>query len=441
LIFFNVIVTLILKENEIIFLGKEMKRILSAIIVFTAINFAQTYHTITLDAVLSDWNNAAEQYTAPGSQNVNWYFTWDNTNFYLAAERTSGSTFGDADALTIFIDTDANLTPDNGTGSTTGNLYQGVTATLPFSANYAARIERSYKQSDRWNGSTWTSITNSIQDFNNGDTRTVREVSIPWTEIGNETKPNEIYFLAYISYNTGVFASVPFGNELQNGNGASKTFTNYFGGYQTISGINPNGTTDTPLPVELTSFSASVIRHSIKLNWQTATEVNNYGFEVERNTPLNPLSRGDVEGMWEKIGFVNGNGNSNSPKSYSFVDDNVSAGSYSYRLKQIDNDGQFEYSKVVEVSFMKPTEFSLAQNYPNPFNPATTIQFTLPQAGNVKLTLFNLLGQKIKTLINEYKESGVHTLNFNASELNSGLYIYKLEANGLVKTRKMTLVK
>jgi hypothetical protein len=209
-------------------------------------------------------------------------------------------------------------------------------------------------------------------------------------------------------------------------------------GYSALIDLNQS-----PLPVELTTFSASVIGSNVKLNWQTATEVNNYGFEIERNTPLNPLSRGEVDGngVWEKIGFVYGNGNSNSPKSYSFVDDNVFAGSYSYRLKQIDNDGQFEYSKVVEVSFMNPTEFSLAQNYPNPFNPTTTIQFTLPQAGNVKLTLFNLLGQKIKTLINEYKESGVHTLNFNASDLNSGLYIYKLEANGLVKTRKMTLVK
>lgn len=420
-----------------------MKKLLLPVIVFATLNVAQTYHTITLDAVLNDWNNSAEQYTAPGSQNVNWYFTWDNSNFYLAAERTFGSTFGDTDALTIFIDTDANLTPINGTGSTTGISYQGVTATLPFSANYSARIERSYKQADRWNGSSWTTLSNSILDFNNGDTRTIREVSIPWTEIGNGTKPNVIYFLAYISYNTGIFASVPIGNESQNGNGSTKTFGNYFGGFETTSGINPNGTTNTPLPVELTSFSATIIGTSIKLNWQTATEVNNYGFDIERSTLHDSYSPSEFNGNgpWEKIGFLNGNGNSNSPKYYSFVDDNVSAGSYSYRLKQIDTDGQFEYSKVVEVSFMKPSEFNLAQNYPNPFNPTTTIQFTLPQSGNVKLTLFNLLGQKIKTLLNEYKEAGVHILNFNASDLNSGLYIYKLEANGLVRTRKMTLVK
>ncbi len=190
-----------------------------------------------------------------------------------------------------------------------------------------------------------------------------------------------------------------------------------------------------PLPVELSSFSASVIGSTVKLNWATATEVNNYGFEVERCA----LSAERL--VWGKIGFVNGNGNSNSPKSYSFVDDKVSSGKFSYRLKQIDNDGQFEYSKTIEVDFGAPKKFELSQNYPNPFNPTTTISYNLPEAANVKLTIFNLLGQEIKTLVNEFKEAGVHTLNFNASELNSGLYIYKLQAGSQVQTKKMTLIK
>ena len=191
-----------------------------------------------------------------------------------------------------------------------------------------------------------------------------------------------------------------------------------------------------PLPVELSFFSTSTNGSTVKLSWKTETEVNNYGFEVERaSLSASPLR------VWEKIGFVNGNGNSNSPKSYSYEDKNLTAGKYSYRIKQIDNDGQFEYSKTIEVDFGAPKKFELSQNYPNPFNPITTIRFNLPEAGNVKLTLFNILGQEIKTIVNEYKESGVHTINFDASELNSGMYIYKIETGTFVQTRKMTLVK
>ena len=203
-------------------------------------------------------------------------------------------------------------------------------------------------------------------------------------------------------------------------------------------GFSYERSTDPNLPVELTSFNASAKSNNITLQWNTATELNNYGFDVLRqihtSTPLSVTK-------WEKIGFVNGNGNSNSPKNYSFIDDKVSTGKYYYRLKQIDNDGQFEYSKIVEVSFMKPNEFELSQNYPNPFNPSTTIRFNLPEASIVKLTIFNILGQEIRTLVNEFKESGVNTINFDASDLNSGMYIYKIEAGNFVQTRKMTLLK
>ncbi len=192
-----------------------------------------------------------------------------------------------------------------------------------------------------------------------------------------------------------------------------------------------------PLPVELTSFSATTIGSTVKLSWQTATEVNNYGFEVERMSNV----KGQTSDTWEKIGFVEGSGNSNSPKDYSFVDDKVNAGKYSYRLKQIDNDGQFEYSKTVEVDMNGVKKYELTQNYPNPFNPTTTISYVLPQAGMVRLTLYNILGQEIRTLVNEVKEAGTHTFNFDASDLNSGMYIYKIESGSFTQTRKMTLVK
>ena len=205
-----------------------------------------------------------------------------------------------------------------------------------------------------------------------------------------------------------------------------------------IDGINiSNDWVETLLPVELTSFSATTIGSTVKLSWQTATEINNFGFDVERKSNV----KGQTSDEWTKLGFVNGNGNSNSTKDYSFVDDKVTAGSYSYRLKQIDNDGQFEYSKVVEIGLTAPDKFELSQNYPNPFNPSTTINYNLPEATNVKLIIFNILGQEIKTLVNEFKEAGVHTVNFDASELNSGMYIYKMTAGSFVKTLKMILMK
>jgi hypothetical protein len=221
----------------------------------------------------------------------------------------------------------------------------------------------------------------------------------------------------------------------------SPTIIDYAANTVRINGINSfsDWTLGEPvaLPVELSSFTALVKNNFVILNWTTQTEVNNYGFEIERTSNV----KGQMSDSWTKIGFVNGNGNSNSPKSYSYEDKNVTAGKYSYRLKQIDNDGQIEYSKTIEVEFNGFNKFELSQNYPNPFNPATTIRFNIIEAGMVKLTLFNILGQELRTVLNEYKESGVHIPNFDAGDLDSGVYIYKLEAGAFVQTRKMTLLK
>ncbi|MBX2977280.1 MAG: T9SS type A sorting domain-containing protein, partial [Ignavibacteriaceae bacterium] len=185
-----------------------------------------------------------------------------------------------------------------------------------------------------------------------------------------------------------------------------------------------------PLPVELTSFAASVNKNKVVLNWQTATEVDNYGFEIERTPHIPPFDKGGTEGGWEKVGFVEGYGNSNSTKEYSFVDESVSGGKYSYRLKQIDNDGKYSYSSEVEVEIENiPTEYTLYQNYPNPFNPSTTIKFGLPKDSKVVLEVFNIIGEKVTTLINQEMSAGYHNIIFSANELSTGIYIYKITAN------------
>jgi plastocyanin len=186
------------------------------------------------------------------------------------------------------------------------------------------------------------------------------------------------------------------------------------------------------IPVELTSFAASVNGTSVNLNWSTATELNNSGFEIERKSSSS---------SWTKIGFVAGHGTTSEAKHYSYSENNLGTGNYSYRLKQVDFDGTFEYSNAVEVEIVTPNNFELSQNYPNPFNPTTSIKFNIPEAGNVKLAVYNLLGQEVKTLVNGFRNAGVYTVNFDASNLSSGIYLYKIEMNNFTQTRKMTLLK
>ena len=193
------------------------------------------------------------------------------------------------------------------------------------------------------------------------------------------------------------------------------------------------GGSSTPFPVELVTFSANISDNGIILNWLTATEVNNYGFEVQRSNNAD---------KWDILGFVEGQGNSNSPKEYIYTDAVVSfAGTYYYRLKQIDNDGTYKYSVKIEVDFNSPNDFKLNQNYPNPFNPSTTISFSLPVSGNVSLKIFNALGEEITSLVESFLESGVHTFNFNAEGLTSGLYVYQLSTSNAIQTRKMLYLK
>ena len=200
-------------------------------------------------------------------------------------------------------------------------------------------------------------------------------------------------------------------------------------------------TSNPPFPVELAFFAGNLNGNKVDLRWRTETEVNNYGFYIERKAPLNS-PEGRAAGEWSNIGFVEGHGNSNSPKYYNFIDSKIDeAGTYYYRLKQIDNDGTYEYSDVISVEVGVPIQFYLSQNYPNPFNPTTRIDFTLPGRQFVNLRVYNTLGQIVKELVNEQKEAGSYSVTFDASNLPSGVYIYRLQTPEFAQNRKMTLLK
>jgi len=185
------------------------------------------------------------------------------------------------------------------------------------------------------------------------------------------------------------------------------------------------------LPVELKSFTANVKNEQVFLKWITETEVNNYGFEIERAAENN---------NWVKINFVEGHGNSNSPKEYSCIDkDPVGGNKFKYRLKQIDNDGKYEYSDVIEVNVI-PRNFVLYQNYPNPFNPVTTIRYSVPVDGDISLIIYNIKGEKVRELVGTKQKTGKYEVHFDAAGLASGIYFYRLIAKNFSQTKKMVLL-
>ncbi len=211
-----------------------------------------------------------------------------------------------------------------------------------------------------------------------------------------------------------------------------------------LMGVSPYSnivTATTIIPVELTSFAANVTDKAISVTWSTATELNNRGFELERK----------LEGEWQKVTFINGKGTTTEITNYSYSDNfkyDGFQGTLQYRLKQIDFDGTSTYSKAisVEVDFT-PKEYTLYQNYPNPFNPSTTIKFALPFDSNVRITIYNLLGEQVAVLFDQVKEVGYHNITWNASSLASGIYIYTIEAKSIDglknfnSVKKMTLIK
>lgn len=306
---------------------------------------------------------------------------------------------------------------------------------------------------DNTTGSSWMSIyvdgavavsadkltSNAISLGGSGTVLIGKHPSAPWYFNG---KIDEVRISNNVRYTAGSHAKpvLPFttdGNTLalyhcdEEPGATTAIDAGSYGANATLNGGASFAVSTAPLPVELTSFTASADNRGVVLVWRTASEVNNHGFDVERKSA----------DLWQKIGFVAGYGTTNAPMMYSYSD-RTAAGNVSYRLKQIDRDGKAEYSKVISAVISAPQKFGLSQNFPNPFNPTTTLSFTVPSNGQAMLKIFNSIGQQVATLFNSEAQAGIlHQVQFNASGFSSGLYIAQLEYDGKKELKKLHLIQ
>jgi hypothetical protein len=301
-----------------------------------------------------------------------------------------------------------------------------------YTPNYSVFLENGfYSEIRKWNGTAWSGdlgFVGSADRFGGWSGNTFfSELRVRRDSVGN---PANIAYAVTVEKedNSGLFTSFP----IENG---TNTSVKYFYVFKDLgNGVVVRQNNAATIPVELSSFSASVSGKVVNLNWATATEKNNNGFSIERSSNGKDFSA---------IQFVKGKGTTTVQSKYSFTDNNVASGNYYYRLRQIDYDGSISYSKTVEVNVtVNPNTFELSQNYPNPFNPSTNIKFTSGKSGNASVKVFNTLGQEVATIFNSNVEAGkAYEINFDASKLTSGIYFYQLKEGKNMLTKKMLLIK
>lgn len=372
-------------------------------------------------------------------------YTMVNTNFKRSTDfgsmwATISSSFGPLNApcdIEVFPDTSVILIGDNGTGIFKSNDYGLTWTQTNFTSGEIPTVSVDFTNPGIAWATKWGGTGGMLKSTNYGQT---------WNQVsyfgsiymwGVHVQPTDGNIILANSYSTSP------GSWRSTDAGATWTPINVPAtGYQVFSvdsmtqfAAQGGGfyKLNSPffIPVELTSFNASVIDGNVLLKWSTATELNNSGFDIEKSSNNKDF---------EKIGFVPGYGTTTESKSYSYSASAQTSKQY-YRLKQLDFDGSFEYSSTVEVEGISPSVFSLKQNYPNPFNPSTKISFTLPIESNVKISVYNLIGQKVAEVVNSKFEAGNHSVDFNAGNLSSGIYFYKIEAGSFTSMKKMQLMK
>jgi hypothetical protein len=353
-----------------------------------------------------------------GAQARNLYVTYDDDYAYFGAEVIASPWMAWAFAI--------NTKPGGGTND---SWSRNITYGYADKPDFVARGHfNSYAQINYWDGSSWQGWDGLAgSEFAENDTTNDQEA---WVEIRiplstlNSGICDVQFYITGDNNNHGTFDACPDDQNATDWNppGSTTVLVNY--------------QSQAPLPIQFASFVGSYVDNGAVLEWATISEVNNYGFNVQR---LNETSKN-----YETVGFVEGKGTTLKPQSYSFTD--AVAGT-AYRLEQIDNNGLKNYFGPIylnpnSVGENVPTVFKLNQNYPNPFNPTTNITFSLANSGQTTLKVYNILGNEVATLFNGNAEAGKqYVVNFDAKNLTSGMYFYKLQNGNSVEVKKLTLVK
>ncbi len=378
-------------------------------------------------------------------------YTMTNTNFKKSTDfgdtwTTIASNFGPASApcdIEVFPDTSIILIGDNGTGIFKSTNY-GSTWTQKYSTGgEIPTVSVDFTHPGVAWATKWGGGGGLLKSTDYGETWTLQPGFTGISMWGVHVQPTDGNVIVVNSYSTspGSWRSV-------NGGASWTPISIPSSGYQVVSvdsmtqfAAQSSGfyKLEAPwfVPVELSSFSAQLVNSDVILNWTTATELNNQGFEIEHS---------EDNDYFTKIGFVPGFGTTSESKSYSFKISNIKSGLQYYRLRQIDFDGTSTTYNSVEVTGPVPNSFALNQNHPNPFNPSTTISFSLPVEAKINIKLFNMLGQEVAQIADNEFEAGNHSIVFNANNLSSGTYAYTLEAKGAngnnyISTKKMLLLK
>jgi len=370
-----------------------------------------------LTVAMSDEANSITSWTSAGGWNI-------TTAKYVSAP----SSFTDSPGGNYVSNTTAILRYNNPI-----NFTNVLGATLEFDAQWAIENNWDYGQVQisTDGGTFWTALAGQYTNLGTGSFQP------PGQPLYDGTQSTWVHEIIDITS----YANQPISLRFYFRTDGSQNLDGWYVDNVKISVYN------SAVPVELVSFIGTVLNNEIQLNWITATETNNMGFEIQRSQMSNVKSQND----WEVIAFVNGFGTSSEVHNYHFADKNPVTGKSYYCLKQIDFDGTFEYSNVIEIEFGMITDYTLEQNYPNPFNPSTKIRFSIPSAdspllegargGHVTLKVYDVLGNEVVTLVNEAKSAGFYEVEFDANGLSSGMYFYKLEAGKFSSIKKMILLR